>query len=327
MKSNFLVESIRGELQETQFYGWVTVVDKNQKILTSLDIPDYTCFMRSCSKPIQALCAIESNVIEKFNLDQGDIALCFSSHSGSKEHVERLKNILTKAGITEDAIQCGTHPPFDSDERTRLIREGLTPSALHNNCSAKHSYVILTCLAKGWDISTYKNFDHPVQKYINELMTLYCQPEKLFLAIDGCGMPVHGMTLTNMGAGFAKFFDGTTPGAEIIADAIAKYPHLAAGYGRIDTAIIRASEGKLISKTGAEGLIIITPRQSGKALVVKTACGNNFIRDYVAVEALRQLNWLNKPPDEDEYLSNFTKTNLYNHSKDKVGYYKFKFKL
>jgi len=55
MKSNLLVEVIRGQVQEKYFEGWVIVVNKDKQILKSLDYTDYKCYMRSCEKPLQAL--------------------------------------------------------------------------------------------------------------------------------------------------------------------------------------------------------------------------------------------------------------------------------
>jgi L-asparaginase II len=327
MKSNFLVEAIRGDIQEKRFYGWITVIDENQNIIKSLEVPDYMCYMRSCEKPIQASCAVDFGAIEKFNLDQSDIAFGFASHHASREQVEHLGRIMKKIGVTEDDLLCGPHPPFEKQERHRLICEGQKPTKLHNNCSGKHLFMIASCLAKGWDYKRYTDFEHPIQEYITELIVKYCQPEELHYAIDGCGMPVHGMKLSEMGAGFARFFDGTTPAAEVIADAVVKYPINAGGIGRIDTSIIQASEGKLIAKVGAEGLIIVTPRHSGKALVVKASDGNNCIRDLVVVEALRQLGWLQKPPEDYEVLKPFTYTDLMALDGRKAGYYSFAFNI
>jgi L-asparaginase II len=327
MKSNFLVEVIRGDIQEKRFYGWISVVNSKKKILKSLEIPDYVCFMRSCEKPIQALCAIEFGAVKKFGLDASDISISFASHSGSREHVEKIKSIMNKFGVSEEAFLCGAHPPFDNEERHRLLKEGQQPTVLHNNCSGKHLFMIASCIAKGWDYSNYTDFEHPIQLHITDLIRQYCQPEDMHYGIDGCGMPVHGMKLSEMGAGFSKFFDGTTTGAEIIADAVTEFPVLAGGKDRIDTCIIQASKGKLIAKVGAEGLIIVTPRHSGEALVVKASDGNNNVRDFVVVEALRKLGWLEKPPEDYEELVYFTQRDLYSLSNKKVGYYNFAFQI
>lgn len=327
MESNLLVEAIRGEIQEKRFYGWVIVVNKNHKILRSLEIPDYTCFMRSCAKPIQELIALESGVIDKYNFNLADIAIGYSSHVGSRDHINQIKSILDKLNLQDSDLLCGSHVPIDDEERERLIKEDLPALSSHNNCSGKHSLALAACKTNNWDIKNYTNLEHPYQKRVLELLKYYCKPNKVYTGIDGCSMPVHGMLLSYMGAGFAKLFSGSTPDAEIIADAITQYPVLAGGKGRIDTAVIQASEGKLLGKIGAEGLFIVTPRGSGEALVVKASDGNNYMRDFVVIEALRQLKWIDEDVNSNPYLTPFTKLDIINCKNDKVGYYKFRFKL
>lgn len=327
MISNFIVEVLRAGIQEKRFYGWITHIDEKQNVLRSLRIPDYRCFMRSCEKPIQASCSIESGAIEKFKLEPPDLALSFSSHVGSAEHIRQLESLLERIGITEDDLLCGSHPPLDQEERHRLIKSDLKPRTLHNNCSGKHIFAIAACKAHGWDYSNYTDFDHPLQKRIMELIKKYCNPNEIHLGIDGCGMPVHAMFLTDMGVGFSRFFDGSSPEAELIADAVCKYPHLAGGHGRIDSEIIKATNGKLIAKVGAEGLIIVTPRHSGEALVVKTSDGNDSVRNIIVVEALKQLGWFEKDPLEYEGLNPFTQTAIYNHRGQMVGQYNFMFSI
>lgn len=323
MKSNLLAEVVRGELQEKRFYGWVSVFDSNANLISGLEYNDYNCFMRSCEKPIQQSALINFDGIDKYKLDQKDIAIGFASHSGARDHIDLLESLLIKTGVNKYDLQCGLHQPFDKNERYRLIRENLEPDVLHNNCSAKHIFIVATCLINGWSIYDYIDFNHPVQKYINELIEKFCKPEKMYLANDGCGMPVHGMKLSEMGAGFAKFFDGNYKEANIIADAVTKYPYLAGAKGRIDSSIIKVSEGKLIAKVGAEGLLIVTPVKSGESLVVKVSDGDNNIRNYIVIEALKQLGWL-EPTDE---LLFYTQTDIYSHNNKKVAMLNFKFKL
>ena len=322
MQSNFIVESLRGDVQEKRFYGWIILVDKNKNILQSLPLSDYTCYMRSCEKPIQALCAYELGAIEKFQITDEELAISYSSHSGSSRHVSLLKGILKKLDITEDKLLCGIHPPIDKQERHRLIKEGLKPTTLHNNCSGKHIFIIASCLAKGWPINNYTDLNHPVQKYISKLVDYYCSPEQLTIGIDGCSMPIHAMKLTEMGAGFAKYFDGTTPYAEKLANAITNYPELAGGIGRVDSAIIEVSEGKLLAKVGAEGLMIVTKRHSGQAVVIKMASGDDYMRNIVTIEVLKKMKWLHFNTETFHIIEPFAEYNIYNHAGKQIGSHK-----
>lgn len=326
MKSNLLVEAIRCSVKEKYFEGWVIVVNKEKRILKSLENSDFKCYMRSCEKPLQALCAYDLGIDAKYNISKADIALSYASHSGSADHVEQLKTLLIKTGIRKEQLHCGTHLPLDKKERLRLLKLDEEPDVLHNNCSAKHIFILACCLVMGWDMSGYTEFNHPVQLHINNIIQNYCQPDIIEVGIDGCSMPIHAMSLVDMGAGFAKYFDGTTPYAEQIADAVTEYPILAGGAGRIDSSIIQASKGKLLAKVGAEGLIIVTPRHSGEALVVKMASGDDYIRNKVVIEALNQLKWFDAFIDKS-YIEPFMDNNIYNHAEKKIGQYQYKFSL
>lgn len=327
MKSNLLVEALRAGVQEKRFYGWVLVVDKTAKIMSSLEREDFFCFMRSCEKPIQSYSAFKLGAVAKFGLEIPEIAISFASHIASSEHIKYLNGLMKKLGISESALLCGPHMPFDKKECKRLLKEDLTPSVLHNNCSGKHLFVIASCLANGWTLPDYTEFDHPVQKEITATIERFCQVKETILGVDGCGMPVHAMNLTNMGAGFAKFFDGEDNYANQIADAVTQYPDLAGGKGRIDSSIIEATKGKLIAKVGAEGLLIITPRYSGEALVVKMAAGIDYMRNLVAVEAIRQLGWFDFDVEENDLIRPFAQSKLFSHSGKEVGEYKYTFKI
>lgn len=326
MKANLLVEAIRGSILEKYLEGWIIVVNKDKHILKSLENSDFKCYMRSCEKPLQALCVYDLGLVDKYDISISDIALSYASHSGSRDHVEQLKSLLKKVDIKQEQLLCGTHLPLDKEERLRLLKNDEVPGVLHNNCSAKHIFILACCQHKDWDTVSYTDFNHPIQKHINNVIQRYCNVEKIEAGIDGCSMPIHAMSLIDMGAGFAKYFDGTTKYAEKIADAVTEYPINAGGKGRIDSSIIQASKGKLLAKVGAEGLIIVTPRYSGEALVVKMASGDDYIRNKVVIEALKQLKWFENDIDES-YVESFMDNKIYNHAKKQIGYYQFKFSL
>jgi len=47
--------------------------------------------------------------------------------------------MLAKAGVEVDALECGTHWPYNDAAIRALAARGESPSALHNNCSGKHA--------------------------------------------------------------------------------------------------------------------------------------------------------------------------------------------
>jgi hypothetical protein len=78
--------------------------------------------------------------------------------------------MLAKAGVDVQALECGAHWPYQ-DGATRELARRRTPSALHNNCSGKHSgFVCLGCQLNGGRadlrgfLSGYVKPEHPVMR-------------------------------------------------------------------------------------------------------------------------------------------------------------------
>ncbi len=58
------------------------------------------------------------------------------------------------------------------DQKT-LIHQARTlqkPTALHNNCSGKHSGFVCVCCHQGIDSKGYVGYDHPLQQQIRDAM-------------------------------------------------------------------------------------------------------------------------------------------------------------
>ena len=72
---------------------------------------------------------------------------------------------LADLGLGESDLRCGSHEPYDRDERDRLIDAHETPCQLHNNCSGKHSgFLTVTQHLKAGP--EYVELDHPLQRAI-----------------------------------------------------------------------------------------------------------------------------------------------------------------
>ena len=51
---------------------------------------------------------------------------------------------------------------------------------------------------------------------------------------------------------------------------------------------------RLISKVGAGGFIYVYNKEKNEILIIKMAQNNNQAREYIALEILYKLNWLDK---------------------------------
>jgi len=123
--------------------------------------------------------------------------------------------------------------------------------------------------------------------------------------VDGCGVPVFGMTVQAMALMYARLvmprdLDDSTRGiCQRITAAMINHPEIIGGTtDRLDTEMMRAAKGRLISKVGAEGVytVGVLPCEewpTGLGLALKIEDGDDHrARPTVVIEALRQLGVL-----------------------------------
>ena len=75
-----------------------------------------------------------------------------------------MRDILAAAGLTEADLQNTPDLPIDPEERDIWVAAGRTPRSLAQNCSGKHAAMLATCQVNGWDLATYREPDHPLQR-------------------------------------------------------------------------------------------------------------------------------------------------------------------
>ncbi|MCX5800282.1 MAG: asparaginase, partial [Candidatus Eisenbacteria bacterium] len=131
--------SQKGDVPESLHRGHVAVVDDGGRLLFSTGNPFFQTFARSVLKPFQLVAVSESGAADHFSFSNKELAIMAGSHSGSAAHLEVVQGILSKIGLDEDALECGSHQPRDP-EQSRLINEGTRRLCqLHYNCSGKNS--------------------------------------------------------------------------------------------------------------------------------------------------------------------------------------------
>ena len=298
LKPEILAVSKRNNTIETIHYGWICVLDKDKKIVYKKGNILNETFLRSAAKPIQAIPILDS----KLNISQEELAIACGSHTGSSKHLKVLKNLLKEFNIKLSDLKCGIHSPFDEKEKIRLLKNNLRSNILHNNCSGKHIGMIAVCKKCNYDLKTYLSFNHPLQKSILKHIQELSETKEIKIGVDGCSAPTFALSIKNIGNTFSNFtYDNYySP----IVKAMATCPTYVGGENRIDTEIMKASNGKLLSKVGAEGIIIVA--YNGNSLVVKIADGNQNIRSFVTVNLLLKLGWLKKKDITDTSLENIS---------------------
>ena len=250
----------RGPLIESSHRGRVVFCDPAGEVLEATGDPEGYAYVRSSAKPFQALPLVMSGAAEAFGFTDEEIAVICASHSGEDHHLALVRSVLGKAGLNEDDLRNGPHPPFHAPSAARLARSGETPRSIHGNCSGKHAGMLALCVFEGWSIRGYRSPDHPLQKAILHVVAEICalEPDEVLLGGDGCGVPAFAMPLKNLATGFARLAnadnlsDDLAKGCRIVRDAMRANPHIVAGTDRFDTQLMRGTP--LLVKSGAEGV-------------------------------------------------------------------------
>jgi L-asparaginase II len=336
-----LVEVTRGAITESRHRGHVIAVDGDGNTVAQLGAPETVTYLRSSAKPHQAIPLIASGAADRFGFTEQEVALACASHSGESLHTEIVASMLQKIGVGPEALKCGVHEPFDA-ETTRLLRQrGEKPTVLQNNCSGKHAGMIALALHLGAPTETYFQPDHPVQVAIKKAVAHFSEvpSEQIAMGVDGCGVPVFGVSVRAMAVMYARLVmppadsdDATRQACQRIVSAMTTFPELIGGTSdRLDTEMMRAAKGRLISKIGAEGVytVGVLPCEQwphGLGLALKIEDGEDHrARPTVVIEALRQLGVL-----RDESLaaiSRFARFPVKNRRGDAVGEVRAAFEL
>jgi L-asparaginase II len=279
-----LVEVWRGPTMESLHHGAIAVADDTGRVVLAHGDPGLVTFLRSSAKPAQVLPLLASGTAERFGFTDAEIAVMIGSHGGEPFHVEAVRSVLAKAGIGEDALQCGAHPPYHRPSARALRAAGTAPGAIHNNCSGKHAGMLALARALGAPTATYLENDHPVQVRIREVVGTLAgmRPEDLTLAIDGCSAPNFALPLERAATLFARLMapgglppDLRAAAARAVA-AMRRHPEMVAGTDRLCTVLMRAGGSGLIAKIGAEGFYGLGYERDGRGygMALKVADGD-----------------------------------------------------
>ena len=328
-----LVEVWRGPIIESRHRGHVIAVDGEGKTLAALGNPETVTYLRSSSKAFQTIPLIASGAADRFGFTDKEIAIACGSHSGEEVHVETVRSMLGKIGLGESALKCGIHEPFSAEVVRKLAKNRQQPSVLQNNCSGKHAGMLALARHVGAPTETYDQPTNPAQQRIAETVSRFSSvsPEDIETGVDGCGVPVFGISVRAMALMYARLmqpptdFDSSIRDAcRRIVDAMIRFPEMVGGSkDRLDTELIRAGKGRLISKIGAEGVYTVGvlpcpewPNGFGFALKIEDG-DDRRARPPAVIEALRQFRVLQEA--ELAALSSYSPTPINNRRGERVG--------
>jgi L-asparaginase II len=258
MNHSRLVEIWRGPTIESVHNGSIAVMSPGGELVASMGDPAVLTYMRSSAKPLQALPLVETGATEAFNFKPAELAICCASHAGTDQHIETVRKLQAKIGISEDDLQCGIHLPYDQQAQRQLIRENLRPRPLGNNCSGKHTGMLALSKHLSQPLEDYLELDHPVQVAILEAVKQMTGVEPV-IGIDGCSAPNFAVPLQAAAWAYARLMDPSgLPEARAnacrqIVDAMRTHPLMVSGPGRFDTRLMEVTGGRILAKGGADG--------------------------------------------------------------------------
>jgi L-asparaginase II len=326
--SQVLCKVFRGNILESIHRGHFAVVDGEGQIVDSGGDSHTVTFFRSACKPHQALPLLTSGAAEAFGFTEDEIAMTCASHSGEPFHVAVVARMLAKLGLTASDLNCGVHAPFNDKESKRLATAGEEPTPLHNNCSGKHTGMLALAKHIGAETANYEHPDHRVQQRIQRVVAEFTKvpSDSIGIGIDGCAVPNFAVPVEAMARSFAGLvFPGslhpeTKTACRRIVQAMIKYPELIGGTDRLDTILMRAGDGRFISKVGAEGVwccgvVPCDEWPTGLGITLKIEDGDDlWSRSVTAIHLLRRLGAL-----QSDQLPDLSPMAIKNRRGDVVG--------
>jgi L-asparaginase II len=272
-----LVDVVRGAMIESRHRGSFAIVDVAGRVVEAAGDIERAVYARSAIKPLQAIPLVETGAAAAMNVTDEEIALACASHGGEPRHIDVVSAWQARVGLSVSDLECGAHLPSYAPAAHALIRAGTPVSALHNNCSGKHTGMLTTCRHCGDATRGYIAFEHPQQQRVARTLSDLCGVD-LFAAprgIDGCGLPQLGIPLRALALAFARFgAPDALPAARAaacrrIGAAMIRHPFMLAGTGRFCTAVTELAAGKVLLKTGAEGIYVASIPAKGLGLALK----------------------------------------------------------
>src|SRR5918995_6075974 len=231
---------------------------RDGEVVDAAGNPSLVTFLRSSSKPIQALPLARARP----DLDDRDLAIACASHRAEPAQLDAVRRLLAKAPARDRELECG-------------VQDGRPKDPLHHNCSGKHAGMLALCRAHGWRSEGYRHEAHRVQRAMVDVHAEASGLDEAALptAVDGCGVVTVAMPLEAMARAFAGL--AAARGGDRVTRAMRAHPELIGGAGQTDTELMRTLP-EWIAKGGAEGLMCAASRD-GLGVALKAEDGTSRV--------------------------------------------------
>jgi L-asparaginase II len=261
-----LVDYRRHGVSETTIHGAVAWASGG-RVIHSFG-GNVLCYGRSMMKPF--VMKVFADALRSTTWEQKAIAC--SSHNGDTEHVAAAQSLLSEPewGLMQTPLDV----PL-----VQFGRQVRRPRRWFHTCSGEHAAILHGCKVRGWPRVGYTLPSHPLFAEWITVMRRALGPEwsPLRVGRDGCGLPTLSNTVSELAVLFGWL--AQTRHEDWIWEAMTRHPDLVGGFNRLDSTILKACEGRVLAKEGADGLLglaIVHPDfPDGLGVTIKIAHGWN----------------------------------------------------
>lgn len=262
-----LVDYRRNGVSETTIHGAIAWVSGDEVVHSFGG--NVLCYGRSCMKPV--MMKVFADALAP-HTDWTQRAISVASHNGTAEHVAAAQSLLSESewGLMQTPLDI---PLIQFGRQVRR------PRRWYNNSSGQHAAILKGCRLKGWKRVGYTLPHHPFfQAYLDQARRFLGKDwQPLRVARDGDGLPTVSMTVAELARVYAGL--AGTRDEDWIWEAMTRHPDLVGGFNRLDSTVIKACEGRVIAKEGADGLLGLAIEHpefpKGLGIVIKIAHGWN----------------------------------------------------
>jgi L-asparaginase len=154
--------------------------------------------------------------------------------------------------------------------------------------------MLAACQQRNWNLDNYFHRSNPVQQLILQKIAelLSIPAAEIMTARDDCGVPTYALELGQMATLYAKLASGNSIDLERIVRAMTNHPTMIAGEGAFDTELMSLTDGRLVSKSGAEGIQCIGNIGQNMGLAIKILDGSKRAKCATAIHVLKQMGWI-----------------------------------
>ena len=293
------VVATRGNDVESLHRVHAAVIDADGSVIGGAREMDFNTHWRSCAKPFQVMPLLKTGAFDDLAWGNDELALAVASHGGEPEHVAIATRMLADLGLEEGDLACGPHDPMAVRGQKILRESGARATRLHNNCSGKHAAMLARAHIAGWKTAGYEKSDHPVQQSCLESVAEWAgmDAREIGQAVDGCGVVEFSTPLMSMAKAWARFataIQDEDAHPKRIHGAVRERPFLFGGSDRFDSILVEETEGRVMTKVGAEGVHAAAIPERGIGFVIKVEDGSQRAQ-FPAV--LRMLQYLDALPE------------------------------